>query len=84
MEFLSLCSGERVSYLIQKGWLGSRETVNVYRRLNTPRLDRLMAGALFLVKIRAGEKCMSVLGTRVISVQTVCLRGTFRYLGVQA
>lgn len=29
MEFFGLCSGQRVSYLIQEGWLG-REAVNVH------------------------------------------------------
>jgi len=29
VEFLGLCSGQRVSYLIQEGWLG-REAVNVH------------------------------------------------------
>jgi len=29
VEFLSLCSGQRVSYLIREGWLG-REAVNIH------------------------------------------------------
>lgn len=29
VEFLGLCSGQRVSYLIEEGWLG-REAVNVH------------------------------------------------------
>jgi cold shock CspA family protein len=40
VEFLGLCSGQRVSYLIQEGWLG-KEAVNVHRcqRINIPEME---------------------------------------------
>ncbi|MEK9139165.1 MAG: hypothetical protein AAB393_18750 [Bacteroidota bacterium] len=68
VEFDALFSGQKVSYRVQEGWLGN-EAVEV-RPLPVERAAKKdrneMANSRFVVKIQAGDECISVPGEGAI------------------